>query len=262
MSTFGLIAIILFLLLTGGAVLMYFNDNQDLLISKLIMLLMVLLVLAEGVLAILEFPLYVVDGIIFISMGKEQLANIMLIIYVVIVGFILFFIIPKINWSSLLTASPVKLVVIGALLISLLAYTELFNGAYSFDSLDEYNDTKAVYSQYDEHFFPTKILKTSDEDEGHFSVYPFDATCASGKLDMVYRAEVALINPTDESGNPLGTEMYFYPFTYKAYEDTDPVAFSDATYDPHAEKVPLTSATDPDLKQNQTTSASDAKGAA
>lgn len=262
MSTFGLLAIILFMLLTGGAVLMYFNDNQDLLISKLLVLLLVLLVVAEGVLAIIEFPLYVIDGIIFISMGEEWLAHVMMIIFAIIIAFILFFIVPKINWSSLLTASPLKLVVIGAVLISLLAYTELFNGAYSFENMKEYNEMKSAYSQYDAHFFPTKILKTSEEDDGHYSVYPFDATCASGKLDLVYRAEIAVISTKNEEGNIVETEMYFYPFTYKMYEERDPVAFSDATYDPHAEEIPVTSATDPKLPENQKTSATDAQGAA
>lgn len=262
MSTFGLLVIILFMLLTGGAVLMYFNDNQDLLISKFLMLLLVLLVFAEGVLAVIEFPLYVVDGIIFISMGEEWLAHVMMIIYAIIIAFILFFIVPKINWSSLLTASPVKLVVIGAVLISLLAYTELFNGFYSFESVKDYNEFKEAYSEYDDNFFPTKILKTSDEDEGHYSVYPFDVTCASGSLDLAYRAEIAVIGTPDEETGVVETQMYFYPFTYKMYEERDPVAFSDATYDPHAEEIPITSATDPKLAENKKTSDSDAQEAA
>ena len=262
MSTFGWIVIIAFMLLTGGAVMMYVGDNKELAISKLMMFFMIALVVAEGVLAIIEFPLYVVDGIVFISMGEEKLAYIMFIIYAIIILFILFFIIPKIRWSSLLTVSPVKLVVIGVMLISLLAYTELYNGAYSFDSGKEYTQVKAKYAKYDEHFFPTKILKLKEG--GHYSVYPFDVECAAGKLDFVYRAEIAEMTVTDEDGNVIDSQMYFYPFTYKAYEDSEPVAFTDPTYDPTPEEVTKTdvSASDADTEKKTEQTAAPAAGIA
>lgn len=234
MSVFGLLSMLFFLILTGGLVMLYFNHNEDIGMARVMMLMLYLLLTAEFFLAVAEFPLYVVDGIIFACMGVENLADVMLLLYAGIVAFILIMTLPRIKWKKFLTATPAKLIVTGVLIIGCLMYTELFNGKYSFDDPSEYSVVREMYSEYDNHFFPTKFIETYDDEtqERRISVYPFDAVSAAGQLDFIYRGEISFA--VDESG---ATQIFFYPFTYKAYEGSDPVNFLDPTYIP-ASRIP------------------------
>lgn len=225
MSGFGLIIILLFMLAMGGLVALLYGQNSDLAISKILMLLMQLMITAEFILALYEYPCYLADGIIFICMGEAWLAWVMFGIVGVIVLFIAAMIIPRVKWSKSLMASPSKLIVLGLLLVLLLSYTELFNGVYSFDSYEQFKETKARYEEYDNRFFPTKLIRHQSDGNEQIAMYPFDVTTAAGKLPMLYKGET--FQKTDENGK---SELFFYPFTYKLYEGSEPVSFEDGEY--------------------------------
>ena len=221
MSTFGLLVILIFMLATGGLVALMYGGNTDLALSKILMFVLQLLIAAEFVLAIYEYPCYVVDGIIFVCMGEPTLAWIMLGIFGLIILFVLAMILPRINWRKSLTVSPVKLIFTGLLLVMLLAYTELLNGVYSFDSYQQFQETKARYEEYDDRLLPTKYIRHESEEHGEqIALYPFDVTTAAGEQPVVYKAETFLA--LNEYGVP---ELYYYPFTYRLYEGADPVSF-------------------------------------
>ncbi|MCL2486716.1 MAG: hypothetical protein FWE86_03855 [Oscillospiraceae bacterium] len=244
MSGLGLLILVFFLLLTVGLVMLYWSRNEDIGLARTMMLALLLLTITELVMAVAEFPVYIVDAIIFVSMGSSDLAYIMLGIYGLIIGFVLFVIIPRVKWKRVLTATPAKLIVAGILLLGAMAYTELFNGRYSFDSPEEYASTRAMYAQYDLHFFPTKYIKMkkkSDENNLRVSVYPFDAESAAGRLDFVYRAEIMIRDDWDGQ-----TRMYFFPFTFKTYTDTEPVDFADPYYGKPAQEPVSESDDEPD----------------
>lgn len=225
MSGFGLLILIFFLLLTGGLVMLYWNRNEDIGLARSLMLVLVILTVTEVFMAVAEFPLRAIDGIVFVSLGSETLAYVMFFVCALVVGFVLAMILPRIKWKKALTPTPAKLIVVGAVLLCGMVYTELFNGQYSFDSAAEFSDARIMYSKYDTHFFPTKYIKKETDKGLLFSVYPFDAKSAAGKLDFIYRGEILIMK---ESNGKL--HMYFYPFTYKVYEGVDPVDFNDKNY--------------------------------
>lgn len=225
MSVFGLLAMLCFLLLTSGLVLLYCSHNEDLALAKLLLFVLYLILAAEILIAIEEFPLYVVDFIIFMSFGNVEVARIALIVYALIIGFPLMIMLPKIKWKRFLTPSPAKLIITGILLIASMMYTEMWNGKYSFDDPSEYEIIREMYAPYDHRFFPTKYIKKDDE-KNIISVYPFDASSATGKLDYIYRGEIFL--KADDVGV---TQLYFYPFTFNKTNDSGtPVSFRDETY--------------------------------
>lgn len=241
---------LLFLLLTGGLVLFEYNGDSDHPVPRGMMLMMYLLVFLEVIAITFEYPAYVFDGIIFASMGFRWLANVMLAIFGMIILFIIFLICTRINgrkWHRFLTPTPLKLIATGVILIALLAGTELWNGAYSFDSIDEFNEVKTAMEPYDNHFFPTKYVKHHNKiyDQECIAVYPFDVTLPSGKQPIAYKVDIYMTEFED------GTEeMYFYPFNWKQYEPVDPVSFDDLEYVPPVTYEQTPSPTD--------TSASDA----
>ncbi len=221
MSTFGLLVMLGFVVATGGLVALIYSGNTEMSLSKILMLVLQLLVAAEFVLAIYEYPCYAVDGIIFVCMGEPKLAWIMLGILGLIIVFVLAMILPRINWSKSLTVSPGKLIFTGLLLMLMLAYTELFNGIYSFESYDQYIETRQRYEEFDDRFFPTKFIRhTSEDDDEQIALYPFDVTTAAGELPVIYKGETFMV--THEDGT---TELFYYPFTYRLYEGADPVSF-------------------------------------
>lgn len=229
MSTFSLLVILIFMLSTGGLVALMYGGNTDLALSKILMFVLQLLVAAEFVLAIYEYPCYVVDGIIYICMGEPTLAWIMLGIFGLIIVFVLAMILPRINWRKSLTVSPAKLIFTGLLLMMLLAYTELLNGVYSFESYEQFAETKARYEEYDDRLLPTKYIRHESEEHGEqIALYPFDVTTAAGEQPVIYKVETFAV--TNEDGS---TELFYYPFTYRLYEGSDPVSF-DAIPQPSA----------------------------
>ncbi|MBQ4312992.1 MAG: hypothetical protein IJC18_02165 [Clostridia bacterium] len=241
MSTFGVIAILVFLLLMGGLVALENGHNSDLPMAKIMMFLLRLLVVAEFILAIFEFPAYVADGIFFACMGVEWLAYVMFAICGGIVMFILILALARLNWDRHLTATPFKLIVLGIVMLALFTYTELFNGFYSFDNMKEFRDTKARYEEYDDNFFPTKYIYhySKTENLDMVALYPFDVTTSQGKLPMIYKGETYLHE------NPDGTtELYFFPFTYKLYEGSTPIPIRDAAYTVEVEQSSASATSD------------------
>lgn len=221
MSAFGLLVVLTFMLATGGLVALIYGGNTDLVISKILMFILQLLIALEFVLALYEYPCYVVDGIIFICMGEPTLAWIMLGILGLIILFVLAMILPRINWSKSLTVSPAKLIFCGLLLMTLMTYTELFNGVYSFESYAQFTEVRARYEEYDNRFLPTKYILHADEENGEeVALYPFDVTTAAGVQPLIYKGETFLA--THEDGT---TELFYYPFTYRLYEGAEPVSF-------------------------------------
>ena len=221
MSTFGLMVMLIFIIATGGLVALIYSGNTDLSLSKILMFVLQLLVAAEFVLALYEYPCYAVDGIIFVCMGEPKLAWIMLGILGLIILFILAMILPRINWGKSLTVSPGKLIFTGLLLMLMLAYTELFNGVYSFESYDQYIEARQRYEEYDDRFFPTKYIRhTSEKDGEMIALYPFDVSNDLGELPMIYKGETFMV--THEDGT---TELFYYPFTYRLYEGAEPLSF-------------------------------------
>jgi len=228
MSTFGLLVMLTFLLATGGLVALIYGGNTDLVLSKILVFVLQLLIAAEFVLALYEYPCYVVDGIIFICMGEPTLAWIMLGIMGAIILFVLAMILPRINWRKSLTVSPAKLIFCGLLLMTLMAYTELFNGVYSFESYEQFMEVRGRYEQYDNRFLPTKYILHGDEESGQeVALYPFDVTTADGEQPFIYKGETFLKEYEDGS-----TELFFYPFTYRLYEGAEPVSFEYVTPQP------------------------------
>lgn len=221
MSTFGLIVTIVSLVCMGGSIMLYYVDSHRVKLARFLIFLLYMAIFLEFILAIFEFPALIFDGIIFISMGMENIANIMIIIVLVAFAFLLFFLIPKIRWKSFLRTTPVKLVICGVLLLCLLIYTEAYNGKYSFENGDDFYSVRQMYEEYDEGFWPVKLIETDEaEPDGtkRISVYPFDATTGSGKQDIAYRVTVFR---RFENGDYV---LYYYPFTYKTY--VDGVAYS------------------------------------
>lgn len=200
----------------GGSIMLYYADSHRVKLARLLIFGLYLAVLLEFILAIFEFPAVIFDVIIFISMGMENIAKIMIIIVLVAIAFVLFLIIPKIKWRRFLRTTPLKLIICAILLVTLLIYTEAYNGRYSFENSEDYYSVKKMYEKYDEGFWPVKFIETDDtEGDGtkRISVYPFDATTGNGKQDIVYKATIFR---RFENGDYV---LYYYPFTYKTYVD-------------------------------------------
>lgn len=228
MSTFGILAMFIFIIVVGGMVLMLYNSIGDSFTGKLLMAALLLLIAAEVVLAFIQYPCYVVDGIVFACMGYKWLAKVMFIIALAIVLFIVLLILFKIrNWGQKLTVTPVKVIVCGVLLLTLFAYTELYNGSGSFESYDEFKETKARFELYDRRFWPTKYIKhhSNMHDVDCVAVYPFDVKTAAGQQPFVYKADTR--TEIEDDGK---LHYYYYPFTWKAYEGSRAVEFTDPTY--------------------------------
>lgn len=229
MSTFGILALVAFVILAGGLAALMYYGTDDLPLAKVMLCSLYVLIFAEFVLAIIKYPCYVIDGIVFICMGYKVLADVMFLIFGAIIVFFIIFFLAKINWTKFLTVSAAKIIICGVLLLSLFAYTELFNGMGSFKNYEEFKAAKAAYEQYDVHFWPTKYIKHKSRfyDRECIAVYPFDAKTASGKQPFVYRTETF-----SEVGEDGYLHYYYYPFTWKAYEGSEPVEFTDPTYVP------------------------------
>ena len=221
MSTFNLLIILLFILLFGARLFMYCVDMEMPRISALITLLLMLMLLSEIVLAVFEYPAVVIDGIVYICMGNKAIAIGCGIVIFIVAVFIFIIIYPKFKWSRILSFSPLKYAIIGLLLIFSVIYTELFNGSYSFHSLDEYNAFKKEFSQYDNHFWPTKFIREIDDDGRDIltktMVYPWDVTTSDG-TQFAYK----VITYYDENDITQQPALYYYPFTYNTYAGIDP----------------------------------------
>ena len=221
MSTFNLLIILLFILLFGVRLFMYCVNIEMPSISAIITLIMLLMLLSELILAIFEFPAVVIDGIVLISMGNKAIAIGCGVVILIVAVFVFIIFYPKIKWKKILSFSPLKYAVIGLLLIFATIYTELFNGSYSFRSMDEYNEFKNDFSQYDNHFWPTKFIRETKDDGNNMvtytSVYPWDVTVAGGK-EFAYK----VITYYDESDLTKPPVLYYYPFTYNTYAGIDP----------------------------------------
>ncbi len=216
MSIFGLIITLVSILCLGGSIMLYYADSHRVKLARLLIFGLYLSVFLELILALFEFPALIFDGIIFISMGMESIANIMIIIVLIAIAFVIFMIIPKINWRRFLRTTPVKLGICAALLIALLVYTEAYNGRYSFENKEDFYSVRQMYEKYDNGFWPVKLIETDDaEADGskHISVYPFDADTANGKQPLAYKITVFR---RFENGDYV---LYYYPFTYKTYVD-------------------------------------------
>ncbi len=233
MSTFGLIATIVSLVCMGGSIMLYYADSHRVKLARFLMFWLYMVIFAEFILAIFEFPAVIFDGIIFISMGMENIANIMIIIVLVIFAFGLFFLIPKIKWKIFLRTTPIKLILCGVLILGLLIYTEAYNGKYSFENSEDYYSVKQMYEKYDEGFWPVKLIETDEaEADGtkRISVYPFDATTANGKQPIAYKVTIFR---RFENGDYV---LYYYPFTYKTY--VEGIAYSmDEYIEPETDEV-------------------------
>ena len=270
MSTFGILLLFAFVIIVGGlAALMYYGaDRQP--IAKIMLGVLYFLIGVQLALVIIRYPCYVIDGIVFVSMGYKVLANVMFVIFGVIILFLLGLLLAKLPWEKMLKVTAPKLIVCGVLLLCLFAYTELFNGMGSFDSYDEFRTVKARYEQYDIHFWPTKLVKHYSKQHEHecISVYPFDVRTAAGRQPFVYRVDIffteependASITVSGADGDwayPVKTDKYsnisYYPFTWKSYEGSSPVAFSDTDYVPEAtEEIIHLSASDAVVSDTQ-----------
>ncbi|MBE6754218.1 MAG: hypothetical protein E7559_07715 [Ruminococcaceae bacterium] len=242
MSTFGMLATVLFLTLMGGLVLFEYSGNSDLPVARWLLAGLYILVFVEFLILTFEFPAYLIDGAIFASMGFKWLANVMFAILAAIFAFIIGMIVVRIKWRKFTSPTPAKLIVTGVLLIALLAGTELWNGAYSFDDMEEFNNVKKAMQPYDNHFFPTKYIKHKSMmyEQECIAAYPFDMTTAAGKLPFAYKGDIFLVE--DETGD---SEWFFYPFNWKRYEAVDAVSFNDSEYVAQpTEKLPPVSAAD------------------
>jgi len=220
MSIFGLLSLLLFLLVMGGLVALYYSDNLDLGLAKAVFVVLRVLVFSQVVVALLEFPCYVVDGVVFISMGKPELAKVMFAILGLIIVFITGFILPKIKWKKYVVPTITKMIVFGAVFLCVFAYNELFAGAYTFDSLSQFNETREAYEEYDDRFWPTKYLSHYSplKERECVALCPLDLTLADGTEVNIYKGETFM------EMNEDGTyELFYYPFTWKLYEDGDPV---------------------------------------
>ncbi len=221
MSTFNLLIILLFILLFGARLFMYCVNIDMPLVSEIITLVMMLMLLSEFIIAVFEFPAVIIDGILYICMGNKAIAIGCGVVIFIVFVFIFIIIYPKINWKKILSFSPLKYAIIGLLLIFLTIYTELFNGSYSFKDLDEYNEFKQEFSQYDNHFWPTKFIRDTEDNGREFlnktSVYPWDVSLSDGR-QFAYK----VITYFDESELSNKPTLYYYPFTYNTYAGIDP----------------------------------------
>lgn len=221
MSTFNLLIILFFMLLFGVRLFMYCVNIEMPRVSEMITLAVMLMLLSEIVLSLFEIPAAVIDGIVYICMGNKAIAIGCGIVILIVAIFIFIIIYPKIKWNKILSYSPLKLTVLGFLIILFTIYTELFNGSYSFKNLNEYNEFKHEFSQYDNHFWPTKFIREVDDDGREIltktSVYPWDVTISDGK-QFAYK----VLTYYDESDVTRQPELYYYPFTYNSYAGIDP----------------------------------------
>ncbi len=229
MSTFGILVMLIFMLIFGVQIFLYCIDVDMPRLSGLMTLTLYLLLIAELVLALFEFPAKLIDGIVYISMGHSSLATGCGIVVACLLVFAFVMLYPKINWQKIMTSSPIKYIVLGVLITGLMAYTEVFNGSYSFLSLDEYFEFKESFSQYDNHFWPTKYIRDT-EDSGDkivvtYSVYPWDVSLTSGNQ---FAYKVITFYQEDESDGEY--KLFYYPFTYNLYIGVDAVAID---YDPN-----------------------------
>lgn len=215
MSIFGLLSLLLFLIVMGVLVILEYGDNSDLAFAKVLTFVLRLMVFSQICLAVYEFPCYVADGIVFISMGNVLIARIMFIIVGLIILFILGFILPRIRWSRHLTPTPAKLIFLGILFICCFSYNEIAGGVYSFDSYDEFRDAKAAFEEVDDRFWPTKYIKhySKFSDEDRIALYPFDVTTSYDEEIFIYKGETVQY-PNSEGGY----DIYYYPFTWKLYD--------------------------------------------
>ena len=192
--------------------------NIDLpLVSEIITLVLMLMVISEIILAIFEFPAALIDGILFVCMGNKAIAIGCGVVILIVFVFVFIIIYPKINWHKIFSFSPIKYAIIGFLLIIATIYTELFNGSYSFKDLSDFNEFKNEFSQYDDHFWPTKYIREV-EDNGReiitkTSVYPWDVSISDGKQFAYKVTTFYYYDPH---------ELYYYPFTYNTYAGVDP----------------------------------------
>lgn len=221
MSTFNLFIILLFILLFGARLFMYCVNIEMPRVSEIITLVMMIMLTFEIIIALFEFPAMLIDGIIYICMGNKAIAIGCGVVIFIVLVFIFIIIFPKIKWHTILSFSPLKYAIIGLLLICFTIYTELFNGSYSFRTLDEYNEFKQEFSQYDNHFWPTKFIREV-EDNGReilnkTSVFPWDVSISDGK-QFAYK----VITYYDESELSDKPTLYYYPFTYNTYAGIDP----------------------------------------
>lgn len=217
MSTFNLLIIMLFILLFGARLFMYCVNIEMPRVSEIMTLTLMLMLLSELVLAIFEFPAMIIDGIIYICMGNKAIAIGCGVVILIVFVFIFIIIYPKIKWKRILSFSPLKYAIIGFLLIIATFYTELFNGSYSFRDLSEFNEFKEEFSQYDNHFWPTKYIRDIEDNGSEIltktSIYPWDVSISDGNQFAYKVVAFYYYDPH---------QMYYYPFTYNTYAGVDP----------------------------------------
>ena len=216
MSTFSLLLMLLFLIVFGVQFFMYFVNMEMPRFSRFLTLLLILMLIAEIIISSFELPAKLIDLIVLISMGNKTIVICCAAVIFTVLLFILVKLLPKFKWKKILKFTPVKYVIMGFLVIVLAIYTELFNGCYSFDSLNEYNDFKQNFAKYDRRFWPTKYIK-SIEDNGQekvttYSIYPWDVEITDGRQ---FAYKVVTFYGVDSYGD--SRYFYYYPFTYNLY---------------------------------------------
>lgn len=223
MSTFGVLLMLLFIIIFGVQIFLYCVDIDMPRLSECMTLALYLILTAELIMAIFELPAKLIDGIVYISMGYKVIAIGCGVVILCILVFVFIMLYPKINWQSILTSSPVKYVTMGSIIIVLMVYTELFNGIYSFSSIDEYFTFKSEFSQYDNHFWPTKYIEGTQDYLGNkittYSVYPWDVDIPSGH-QFAYK----VITFYDEDENNGERRLFYFPFTYRLFAGVEPAA--------------------------------------
>ena len=223
MSTFGILLMLLFILIFGVQIFLYCVDIDMPRLSEFMTLALYLILTAELITAIFEFPAKLIDIIVYISMGYKAIAVGCGIVILCILVFIFVMLYPKINWQKILTSSPVKYVTMGMIIILLMVYTEIFNGVYSFSSIDEYFTFKSEFSQYDNHFWPTKYIEGTQDYQGNeittYSVYPWDVDIPSGR-QLAYK----VITFYDEDETDGQRKLFYFPFTYRLFAGVEPMA--------------------------------------
>ena len=100
MSTFGILALFAFVILAGGLAALMYYGTDDLPLAKVMLCCLYALIAAEFMLAVIKFPCYVIDGIVFICMGYKVLAEVMFVIFAAIILFFVIFFMTKINWNK------------------------------------------------------------------------------------------------------------------------------------------------------------------
>jgi hypothetical protein len=220
MSTFNLLIILFLILLFGIRLFMYCVDIELPMVSEIITLILFLMLIAELILAIFEFPAIIIDGILLICMGNKVIAIGCGVVIAIVALFVFIIVYPKIKWKKILSFSLIKYAVIGFLLIGSVIYTELFNGSYSFRNMEEYNEFKQEFSVYDNHFWPTKFIRKIEDNGKEILtitfIYPWDVSLVGGK-QFAYKVETYY----DESDISSQPKLYYYPFTYYTYERTE-----------------------------------------